>query len=157
VDGGKGGFDFIGRGPVAADFFNVDAVENWCRGFWSTARLRSGVSGLPPHSPFFEDGLGLAACLPVLGLVRQLLVATQNDDARPMVVTKDFVRFNTDKGIRAHPFDFLSECGKTVQAVGLKRKVDGNNVRLIIARASQPAGAKAGKQVAALLRVHLAD
>jgi hypothetical protein len=74
-----------------------------------------------------------------------------------MIVSQDLIGFHTDKGVLAHPFDLSSERGKAVQTVGLIRKLEGEDVWLIIARASQPPGTETSKKIMTLLAIHFAN
>jgi hypothetical protein len=40
---------------------------------------------------------------------------TRDDDAHPIMMIDYFIRFDTDQRIGAHPFDLLTERGKTVE------------------------------------------
>jgi hypothetical protein len=48
-------------------------------------------------------------------------------------VIDDFVCFNTDQRVGAHPFDLLTERGDTVEVPVVVREMDRYDVRLIVA------------------------
>ncbi len=118
------------------------------------ARLRYRVSRLPPHGPFFEDGLGVKPERGIFGFLGQFFVAAKNDHTDPVVVVHDLVRFDAHQWIGAHPFDLLSDRGETVQTVGFVGEVDRDDVWLIVSRASEPAQPEASEQVPTHLRAH---
>jgi hypothetical protein len=117
----------------------VDAIENRSRLFWVRGALAMPRIPFATTGSFFEDGLGVKAQRRIFGFIGQLFVAPENNHAHPVVVTHNLVGFDAYLRIRAHPFDLLSDRGKTVETVGLVGKVDGYDVWLIVSRDTKPA------------------
>ena len=72
--------------------------------------------------------------------LRQLLVAPGNDGAHPLVVRPDLVHLDADQWIDPHPLDLLASGREAVETSGrfIVGEVDGDNIGLIRACASQP-------------------
>src|SRR5215510_7358717 len=100
---------------MPADFFNVNTVEHGSSRPGTNPGLRSSVSGLPPHGPFFEQGLGLTEDPGILRLVSELFIAAEHNNTCPFVVGTYFVDLNADERIVSHPFDLLSDRGKAIE------------------------------------------
>jgi hypothetical protein len=69
----------------------------------------------------------------------------------------NFIRLNANKGILAHPQNLLAQGGKTVKSVSIEGKIDRDDVRPVIARASQPAKAETREELSASFTSHFRD
>ncbi len=136
---------------------NLNAIEYRNRSKFLGARLRRRDRLSPPKCSFFQQCMSVEPAGCVLGIIREFLVAAKHQDAGPIVLTKDLVSFYADECIAPHPFDLLSGSGESEQTVGFVRKVDRNNIRLVIVRTSQPAEAEPNEQITALFLIHLPD
>jgi hypothetical protein len=150
-------FDGVGQGFVTGDVVNVDAIEDGAGKSGFASRLGGGVSGLPPHSAVFEGVLSGAANFPVFGFFGEFLETTENDNASPVIVGKDFVGFDADERIGAHPIDFLAEGGEAVETVAFVSEIDGNDVGLVGAGTAEAAHTDAAEEDARLLSGHILD
>src|ERR1044072_3104706 len=125
---------------MARHVFNFYAEEEWGQRMRVIPVSLRNVRRLPPHhSPLNKIVCVSAGCFEYR-LVRKFFVATENDDARPVIVILDFINFETDQWVGTHPLYFLPECCKTVEIVSVvKGKVERQHIRVILIRASQPA------------------
>jgi hypothetical protein len=65
--------------------------------------------------------------------VQQLLIATLNDHARPMIVIEYFVCFYTDQWVGTHPFDLLTEPGNTIEMPFVISEIHRHDIWSIVA------------------------
>lgn len=80
------------------------------------------------------------------------------DDARPLLVSDEFVYFETDKRILSHPLDFLTERRVAIEKLAVQVDVKGNDVGLVIQGARQASDIRPGQYCVTLsLRYLLND
>src|SRR6266511_6186246 len=101
----------------------------------------------------------LRSMLPLGSILRlgQLLVPAVDNHAHPLRLPRDFLNFDTDFGIRPHPFDLLSEGREDVNIVRLIRKVDRYHIRLVIERAAESSDRSARQTLTTLFLGHFID
>ena len=123
---------------VPRHLVDVDAVED---GRESEARLVPMLGGaesrLPPHGAFLQELVSLPARGAECGRIGQLLIATKNHDAHPLIAIRPLINLQADERIGAHPLDLLSECGEPVEMLSIVREVDWKNIGLVVACARQ--------------------
>jgi hypothetical protein len=94
-------------------------------------------SRLPPHRVSLKKPFGDRSSALMFGSVRELLVMAEDDEARPPAVGQELVDLETDKGILAHPVDFLAQSGIAIQKLAVQVDMYGNDVWLIIVSACE--------------------
>lgn len=104
-----------------------------------------------------REGTGVFPTFAIIGSVRDFDVAAKDDYARPIIVRADFISFNANKRIFAHPDNLLAESGEAVEALAFVDEVHGNDVGTIIGRAREAAEAEAGEEFAAFSAAELGD
>jgi hypothetical protein len=72
-------------------------------------------------------------------------------------VGPNFVGFHANKGILAHPQNLLPQGGKAIKAIGIEGEIDRDDVRAVVARASQPAKADTREELSAFFASHFRD
>jgi hypothetical protein len=104
-----------------------------------------------------EQSLGDAPHFVIRRGVWQLLVLAEDDDARPLPLSCDFVDLDTHQGILSHPLDLLTERGKAIEVLAVEVEMYGNDVGLVVPSASQPTDVGRGQHGAALAIRHFFD
>src|SRR6266567_6174598 len=92
----------------------------------------------------------------MLGL-GQLLIKAVGNYAHPLRLPRDFLNFDTDFGIRPHPFDLLPEGREDVNIVRLIRKVDRYHIGLVIERAAESSERSSRQKLTTLFLGHFID
>ena len=110
---------------------DVNAVEARRQLAFCTAEYRSRVSGLPPHSFLLDQTVGGVALHRPLGRIGQLLVATLDDNAHPVLRVDHLVNLDADQGVGAHPLDLLSDHRKAIEVIIVVGELERHDVRLV--------------------------
>src|SRR3990172_9491054 len=92
------------------------------------------ICWLPPHRVLLEQLISPIPLGLVFGSVRELFVVAEDDDAYPLMVSGEFIRFDTDARVRAHPLNLLAERRESVKIPFVGSEMDWHNVRMVIAR-----------------------
>ncbi len=95
--------------------------------------------------------------LRIFACFRDFCILSKDNDARPIVVTSNFVGLYANQRILPHPFNLSPQRGKAVQTVGIIGKVDGNDIRPIVAGASKSAVAEPRQHLATFFGAHPCD
>src|ERR1700730_7974948 len=119
--------------------------------------LSGDPSRLPPHRAFLQNLESVRARIFIFGRIRYLLLATNHNNAHPVIVTRSFINLQTDQRIGAHPLDLLPQRGAPVEMLSIVREVDRHNVGLITPRAGQPAETPPLECPAAFVLSHLVN
>ena len=90
----------------------------------------------------------MLSTLRIFSRIRNFHVMSKDNDAHPIVVASNFVGLYADQRILPHPFNLSPQRGKAVQAVGVIREIDGNDVRPVVAGASESAVAEPHQHLA---------
>lgn len=95
--------------------------------------------------------------LRIFASIRNFHVLSQDNDARPIVVTSNFVGLYADQRILPHPFNLPPQRGKAVQAVGVIGKIEDNDLGPIVAGATKSAVAEPHQHLATFPGAHPRD
>src|SRR5208282_858418 len=139
-------------GTVAGNLLDVNAVEERRQRAFGIVQYGFRVTRLPPDGVAFEQFFaGVFASAAPFGDIRQFLVVTENDDARPLLRTYHLVRFDADLWVSAHPLDFFPDGGEAIQVFIVVGEIDRHDVWLALVGARQSPEMRTGQQVQTLL------
>src|SRR5690606_13801446 len=113
---------------------NGQAIEDVIRRNGSSHGLQA--PGLPPVRMAAEQGPGALSFELGADPVRQFLVDSLDNDTLPAIAF-GVADLKADFRVVSHPVDLLAGQGKAVDGTLCERDRDRNDVRLVIARASQ--------------------
>ncbi len=88
---------------------------------------------------------------------RDFYILSKDNDARPIVVTSNFVGLYANQRILPHSSNLSAQRGKAVQMVGIISKIDGNDIRPIVAGTSKSAVAEPSQHLATFFGAHLCE
>lgn len=95
--------------------------------------------------------------LRIFARIRNFHVLSMDNDARPIVVTSNFVGLYADERILPHPFNLSPQRRKAVQAVGVIREINGNDIGPVVTGASKSAAAEPHQHLATFPAAHPRD
>ncbi len=93
----------------------------------------------------------------IFSRIRNFYVLSKDNDARPIVVTVNFVGLHADQRILPHPSNLPPQRGKAVQPVGVVGEIDGNDVGPVVTGASESAVAEPYQHLATFPAAHPRD
>ncbi len=93
----------------------------------------------------------------MLRCLRKLFVSAKYNNTQPIPFAGDLIHLNTNQRIRAHPLDLLPDRSEPINKIAIKRKIDRDNVRLIVASTRESANVCALQRPPAFHLTHLMD
>jgi hypothetical protein len=140
-----------------AHFLDLNAVKHSYGGLDLAANLGGRISALPPERSLLQEGAHSLTVLRKFAGIRYFRVFSKDNDARPIVMSANFVCLYADQRILAHPFNLPSQRGKAAQSVGVKCEINGNDIRPVVTGASESAVAEPDQNLATFLAANLRD
>lgn len=95
--------------------------------------------------------------LRVFAGIRDFHILSEDNNARPIVVTSNFVGLYTDQRILPNPFNLSPQRGKAVQAIAIVGKINGYDIWPIVAGATKSAVAEPRQHLATFFGAHPRD
>src|SRR6185436_11698673 len=100
--------------------------------------LLSDIRRLPPNGSFLKARMSPSPCFFIRSFVGKFLISTRRNNTYPLVLIGNFVYFETNHGIGAHPLDLFSQGRKAVKVAAIESEVHRHDIRLVVFCAGQP-------------------